>query len=43
MADVQIFDPTIPKEEVDRLWRKLADTRIPKDPIVPDAGEDYGY
>lgn len=36
------YDPTIPQEEVDRLFRKLADTRLPEQPIVPDAGEDYG-
>lgn len=42
MSDIQTFDPTIPKEEVDRLFRKLADTRLPQFPVVPDAGEDYG-
>lgn len=36
------FDPSIPKPEVDRLMRKLADTRLPKSPIVPDAGDEYG-
>lgn len=36
------FDPSIPKDEVDRLFRKLADTRLPEIPVVPDAGEDYG-
>jgi hypothetical protein len=36
------FDPKIPKGEVDRLFRKLADSRLPEIPIVPDAGEDYG-
>ncbi|PVI00073.1 alpha/beta-hydrolase [Periconia macrospinosa] len=36
------FDPTIPLQEVDRLFRKLRDTRIPTEPIVPDAGWDYG-
>lgn len=44
MSSEQIrpFDPTIPQEEVDRLFRKLKDTRLPSQPIVPDAGEDYG-
>jgi hypothetical protein len=42
MSDIKPFDPTIPKDEVDRLFRKLADTRLPKIPIVPDAGDDYG-
>ena len=36
------FDPNIPKEEVDRLFRKLADTRLPQIPVVPDAGDNYG-
>jgi hypothetical protein len=43
MADkITPFDPTIPQSEVDRLFRKLADTKLPTQPIVPDAGEDYG-
>jgi hypothetical protein len=40
--EITPFDPTIPQEEVDRLFRKLVDTRLPTQPIVPDAGEDYG-
>jgi hypothetical protein len=40
--EIKPFDPSIPQEEVDRLFRKLADTRLPQQPIVPDAGEDYG-
>lgn len=28
--------------EIERLQRKLQDTRIPQMPIVPNAGEDYG-
>ncbi|KAF2136977.1 uncharacterized protein K452DRAFT_236661 [Aplosporella prunicola CBS 121167] len=42
MTDIKPFDPTIPQAEVDRLYRKLKDTRLPQQPIVPDAGEDYG-
>lgn len=42
MSDIQRFDPDISSNEVDRLFRKLKDTRIPKDSIVPDAGQDYG-
>jgi hypothetical protein len=42
MSDIKPFDPTIPKQEVDRLFRKLADTRLPEIPVVPDAGDDYG-
>ena len=40
--DIRIFCPKIPKSKVDRLWRKLEDTRLPEYPIVPDAGDDYG-
>lgn len=39
---IKSFDPNIPKDEVDRLFRKLKDTRLPEQPIVPDAGWDYG-
>jgi hypothetical protein len=42
MSDISPFDPNIPKEEVDRLFRKLSDTRLPEIPVVPDAGDDYG-
>jgi hypothetical protein len=40
--ETKSFNPHIPQEEVDRLFRKLADTRLPQIPIVSDAGEDYG-
>jgi hypothetical protein len=42
MSNIKPFDPTIPREEVDRLFRKLKDTRLPEVPVVPDAGDDYG-
>ena len=44
MADGEIkpFKVDIPKEEVDRLKRKLKDTRLPPKPIVPEAGNKYG-
>jgi hypothetical protein len=42
MSEIKPFSPEIPQDEIDRLFRKLADTRLPRDPIVPDAGEDYG-
>ena len=42
MSEVKPFDPNIPQEEVDRLFRKLKDTRLPGVPIVPDAEDDYG-
>ncbi|CAN9248993.1 unnamed protein product [Alternaria alternata] len=41
-SEIKPFDSAIPQPEVDRLFRKLADTRLPTQPIVPDAGEDYG-
>jgi hypothetical protein len=39
---VSPFKIDIAKEEVERLRRKLQDTRIPLDPIVPEARRDYG-
>lgn len=42
MAGIQPFQIDIPKEEVDRLNRKLKDTRFPGGPIVADAGARYG-
>ncbi|KAJ5590575.1 hypothetical protein N7450_004547 [Penicillium hetheringtonii] len=36
------FKVQIPEEEVDRLYRKLKDTRLPPREIVPGAGEKYG-
>jgi hypothetical protein len=36
--EIKSFDPNIPKDEVDRLFRKLKDTRLPEQPIVPDSG-----
>ena len=45
MADnfnIEPFKVDIPKEEVDRLKRKLQDTRLPPREIVPNAGNRYG-
>lgn len=42
MSEVKPFDPSVPKEEVDRLFQKLQDSRIPKE-IVPGAKDDYGF
>lgn len=42
MSAVKPFDPKISQEEVERLFRKLRDTRLPETPVVPDAGDDYG-
>ncbi|KAF2083691.1 alpha/beta-hydrolase [Saccharata proteae CBS 121410] len=42
--EIKPFDPigSISNDEVERMYRKLRDTRLPTSPIVPDAGEDYG-
>ncbi|KAF9887738.1 hypothetical protein FE257_009691 [Aspergillus nanangensis] len=44
MTDITIspYSIDIPLEEVHRLRRKLLDTRLPDQPIVPGAGNDYG-
>jgi hypothetical protein len=36
------FIVDIPRSEVDRLKRKLQDTRLPPKEIVPGAGDKYG-
>ena len=41
MSEVKPFDPSFPEEDVERLYRKLGDTRIPSE-IVPGAKDDYG-
>lgn len=41
-ADITPFKVDIPTEEVERLKRKLKDTRLPPRAIVPDAGTRYG-
>ncbi|GME59877.1 Epoxide hydrolase-like protein [Neofusicoccum parvum] len=43
-TEIKPFDPTVPQDDVDRLFRKLADTRLPQHPIVPDSADndDYG-
>ncbi|KAF1979547.1 alpha/beta-hydrolase [Bimuria novae-zelandiae CBS 107.79] len=42
MSEIKPFDPSVPQDEVDRLFRKLKDTRLPQIPVVPDADDDYG-
>ncbi|RAH49742.1 epoxide hydrolase family protein [Aspergillus brunneoviolaceus CBS 621.78] len=44
MSDIKIkdFKIDIPRGEVDRLQRKLRDTRLPAREIVPSAGDRYG-
>lgn len=39
---IKPFKVDIPHEEVDRLKRKLKDTRLPPKEIVPNAGSRYG-
>ena len=41
MSEVKPFDPSFPQEDVERLYRKLGDTRIPSE-IAPGAKDDYG-
>lgn len=41
-SDIVPFNVDIPQSEVDRLKRKLQDTRLPPREIVPDAGDKYG-
>lgn len=41
-SDIRPFKVDIPQQEVDRLNRKLRDTRLPGRSIVPDAGDRYG-
>jgi hypothetical protein len=42
MVDIMAFKVDILPVEVERLQRKLHDTRLPGRPIVPDAGTEYG-
>lgn len=41
-SDIVPFKVDIPRSEVDRLKRKLQDTRLPPREIVPNAGDKYG-
>lgn len=41
-SDIVPFKVDIPRAEVDRLKRKLKDTRLPPKEIVPGAGDKYG-
>ena len=41
-SDIVPFKVDIPQSEVDRLKRKLQDTRLPPKEIVPGAGNMYG-
>lgn len=40
--EITTFKVDIPQSEVDRLKRKLQDTRLPPKEIVPNAGSKYG-
>uniref|UniRef100_A0A8H7KC74 Epoxide hydrolase N-terminal domain-containing protein n=1 Tax=Bionectria ochroleuca TaxID=29856 RepID=A0A8H7KC74_BIOOC len=42
MTDIRPFKIDVPQSEVDRLKRKLQDTRLPGREIVPGAGWDFG-
>lgn len=41
-SGIRPFQIDIQREEVERLNRKLRDTRLPGRDIVPDAGTSYG-
>ena len=41
-SEVKPFEIDIPAEEIERLKRKLKDTRLPGREIVPGAGDRYG-
>lgn len=41
--EVKPFKIDIPKEEVERYYQKIRDTRVPTQDIVPNAGSDYGF
>lgn len=41
-SDIVPLKVDIPRSEVDRLKRKLHDTRLPPKAIVPGAGNKYG-
>lgn len=41
-VNIKPFKIEVSADEVNRMKRKLRDTRIPQNPIVPDAGDDYG-
>ena len=40
--EIRPFRIDVPVEEVERLKRKLRDTRLPGRPIVPNAGSSFG-
>lgn len=44
MSSIKVdpFTVDIPEAEVARLKRKLVDTRLPEQEIVPGAGDGYG-
>lgn len=42
MSDIKPFKIDVPQSEVDRLKRKLQDTRLPGREIVPGAGDTLG-
>lgn len=43
MTAIQPFELSIPHEDIDRLYRKVRDTKHPTSDVVPDAGKDYGF
>ena len=41
-VNIRPFTIDVPATEVERMKRKLTDSRIPQQEIVPGAGDDYG-
>ena len=42
-SKIRPFKVDIPDDEVERYYRKIKDTRVPTQDIVPRAGTDYGF
>ena len=41
--EIKPFKVAIPKDEIERYYQKIRDTRVPAKDIVPNAGSDYGF
>ena len=41
--EIKPFKVAVPKDEIERYYRKIRDTRVPAKDIVPNAGSDYGF
>ena len=41
--EIKPFKVAVPKDEIERYYQKIRDTRVPAKDIVPNAGSDYGF